>query len=158
MSEPEDDVDPLQSLHAEIMKQQARILLLKNPSAAGITQEMGATVLAIVLDVVVALTQVRDGHDEALIDLDDRLEAIEEEESKLTAEDAEKLHALVDTTKHLVEVIRGAGTQSPEVERALTLATTLADECAEIIEGAEMEGDDDEDPEEPGTPQLGTGE
>ena len=155
--------EPLRTLHADILAQRARIMRLPNPTAAMLTAEMASTVLSIVGDVVVAVTQVRDGleqgMDDAFSSLDERLTAVENEESSLTAEDADKLQALVETCKHLVGVIRAAGQQTPEVERALGMADALATECGEIVEGARMldDEDDDDDKDEPAAAQLGNG-
>jgi len=158
MSDDNASTDPLQKLHADVLAQRARIMRLKNPDAAGLTAELTGTVLSIMGDMVIAITQVRDGLEEgvdaAIGGLDERLTALENEESSLTGEDADKLQDLVDTCKHLITVIRAAGQQTPEVETALGLADALATECGEIVEGARMMEDDDEDEEPAGAPQL----
>jgi len=158
MSDDNASTDPLQKLHADVLAQRARIMRLKNPDAAGLTAELTGTVLSIMGDMVIAITQVRDGLEEgvdaAIGGLDERLTALENEESSLTGEDADKLQDLVDTCKHLITVIRAAGQQTPEVDQALALADALATECGEIVEGARMMEDDDEDEEPAGAPQL----
>lgn len=155
--------DPLQTLHAEILAQRARIMRLQNPTPQMLNAEMAGTVLSILGDVVIHVTQVRDGLEEgvdaAISGLDERLTALENEESSLTGEDADKLQALVETCKHLVAVIRGAGQQTAEVEQALAMADALATECGEIVDAARMvdEDDDGEGEDEPEVAQLGNG-
>jgi len=153
--------DPLRTLHADILAQRARIMRLPNPTISMLTAEMASTVLSIVGDVVVAVTQVRDGLEQGMdgvfSSLDERLTAVENEESSLTGEDADKLQALVETCKHLVGVIRAAGQQTSEVEHALTMADALATECGEIVEAARMlDDDEDDDTDEPAAAQLGS--
>ncbi len=139
--------DPLQALHSEI--EGARIRVRKiDPTPGNLKAQIDATVLSLLGDVVKTMAQIRDGMEEIVVDLDERVSQFEGATTAIVGEDVEKLTALAEGTAWLIDVVLASGQQTDEVVAKLKALRTLAEECKEIVEDAAVEEDDEDDDEE----------
>lgn len=159
--------DMLHQLMLDVEREQARLKGMKDPSPEKLHVEMVGTVMDIQRDIVLSMIGVRDflvgfrnwtvpqieGVQDRLDEVEVRIEGVEGEESRLTAEDAELLSKIVEGGRYFAELLLQGpfpiGARDKEGQDKLAEYIAFCDQAKTMIsENTLMEEPEDEEAED----------